>query len=67
MSDEGLLLEVPDEPELFASLGEAGILESSTVIVINETVAEGVPAKQRENMEAAKRAYERVVVEPARS
>jgi thiosulfate/3-mercaptopyruvate sulfurtransferase len=43
MSDEGLLLEVPDEAELFASLGDAGIRKSSTVVVINTTVGDGVP------------------------
>lgn len=43
MSEDGLLLEVPDEAELFASLGAAGIQESSTVIVINKTIADGVP------------------------
>lgn len=32
-----------------------------------QAVAEGVPAKRSENLEAAKRAYERVVLEPARS
>jgi 2-oxoacid:acceptor oxidoreductase gamma subunit (pyruvate/2-ketoisovalerate family) len=42
----------------------SGRLPLETVL---EAVAEGVPAKREENMEAAKRAYERVVVEPARS
>ncbi|MBI5439948.1 MAG: 2-oxoacid:acceptor oxidoreductase family protein [Deltaproteobacteria bacterium] len=32
-----------------------------------EAIAEGVPAKHEENREAAKRAHERVVFEPARS
>jgi 2-oxoacid:acceptor oxidoreductase gamma subunit (pyruvate/2-ketoisovalerate family) len=41
-----------------------GRLSIETVL---EAVAEGVPAKQRENSEAAQRAYERLVVEPARS
>jgi 2-oxoacid:acceptor oxidoreductase gamma subunit (pyruvate/2-ketoisovalerate family) len=42
----------------------SGRLGLDTVL---EAVEEGVPAKQKENREAAKRAYERVVVEPARS
>lgn len=44
MSDEGLLLQMPEEAALSASLGAAGIRASSTVVVVNKTVAEGVPA-----------------------
>lgn len=42
----------------------SGRLDLDTVL---QAVAEGVPAKREENMEAARRAYERVVVEPVRT
>jgi thiosulfate/3-mercaptopyruvate sulfurtransferase len=39
----GLLLEVPDQAELFATLGAAGIDKNSFVVVVNNTNAPGVP------------------------
>ncbi len=41
--DKGLLMELPVEAELAATLGNAGIDRNSYVIVINNTEMEGVP------------------------
>ena len=38
-----LLMELPEQDELFATLGAAGISRNSYVIVINDTEVEGVP------------------------
>jgi Pyruvate/2-oxoacid:ferredoxin oxidoreductase gamma subunit len=46
----------------YARLGARLPLET-----VLEAVAEGVPAKHKENVQAARHAYERVVLAPARS